>query len=59
MKVIKGDIISMVQNGDFDVLVHGCNCFNNMNLGFAKKIKKNFQYHLSLMKDQDMVKNTN
>ena len=42
MKVIKGDIISMVQNGDFDVLVHGCNCFNNMNLGFAKKIKKEF-----------------
>ena len=42
MKVIKGDIISMAQNGDFDILVHGCNCFNNMNLGFAKKIKKEF-----------------
>ena len=42
MKVIKGEIISMVQNGDFDVLVHGCNCFNNMNVGFSKQIKKEF-----------------
>lgn len=42
MKVIKGDIISLVQNGEFDVLVHGCNCFNNMNVGFCKQIKKEF-----------------
>ena len=42
MKIIKGDIITMAEKGDFDVLVHGCNCFNNMNSGFAKRVSKSF-----------------
>lgn len=42
MKIIKGDIIAMAQRGEFDVLVHGCNCFNNMNIGFSKKVKDAF-----------------
>ena len=42
MKIIKGDIIAMAERGEFDVLVHGCNCFNNMNSGFAKRVKSSF-----------------
>ena len=42
MKIIKGDIIAMAEKGEFDVLVHGCNCFNNMNVGFSKRVKKSF-----------------
>lgn len=42
MKIIKGNLIEMALNGDFDVIVHGCNCFNNMGAGIAKDIKKFF-----------------
>jgi O-acetyl-ADP-ribose deacetylase (regulator of RNase III) len=42
MKVIKGDLIKLALNGEFDVIVHGCNCFNSMGKGIAKTIKQNF-----------------
>ena len=42
MKIIKGDIIKMALKGDFDVIIHGCNCFNTMGAGIAKQIKINF-----------------
>ena len=42
MKVIKGDLVSMALNNYFDVIVHGCNCFNTMGKGIALDIKKYF-----------------
>ena len=42
MRTIKGDIIKMALKGDFDVIIHGCNCFNTMGAGIAKQIKINF-----------------
>lgn len=42
MKTIFGNLIELTKNGKFDVIVHGCNCFNSMQTGFAKKIKDNF-----------------
>jgi len=42
MKTIKGDLIKLAKKGSFDVIVHGCNCFNEMGAGLAKQIKKNF-----------------
>ena len=42
MKEVKGDLIKMAINGDFDVIVHGCNCYCNMGAGIAKSIKKTF-----------------
>ena len=42
MKKIKGDLIKLAKNGEFDVIVHGCNCFNTMGLGIALQIKQNF-----------------
>lgn len=32
----------MAKNGNFDVIVHGCNCFCTMGAGIAKGIKQNF-----------------
>lgn len=42
MKIIKGDLIHLAKNGTFDVIIHGCNCFNNMGVGIAKQIKQEF-----------------
>ena len=40
---IEGDLIEMAKNKEFDVIVHGCNCFNTMGAGIALQIKRNFR----------------
>ena len=42
MKIIKGDLIKLALEGNFDVIVHGCNCFCTMGAGIAKVIKSEF-----------------
>jgi len=42
MKIEKGDLIQKARAGEFDVLVHGCNCFCTMGAGIAKTIKQIF-----------------
>lgn len=42
MKVVQGDLLSLAAAGEFDVIVHGCNCFNTMGKGIAKSIKLQF-----------------
>ena len=42
MKIIQGDLIQLAQESYFDVIVHGCNCFNTMGAGIAKYIKQEF-----------------
>lgn len=42
MKITKGNLIEMAINGDFDLIVHGCNCFGTMGAGVAKGIKAAF-----------------
>lgn len=42
MKAIRGDLIEMAKNGEFDLIVHGCNCFCTMGAGIAKGIKATF-----------------
>ncbi|HSI62007.1 MAG TPA: macro domain-containing protein [Candidatus Saccharimonadia bacterium] len=37
-----GDLIAMANAGQFDVIVHGCNCFCTMGAGIAKQIKTVF-----------------
>jgi O-acetyl-ADP-ribose deacetylase (regulator of RNase III) len=34
-----GDLIQMALAGQFDVIVHGCNCFCTMGAGIAKQVK--------------------
>jgi O-acetyl-ADP-ribose deacetylase (regulator of RNase III) len=43
MKEIKGDLIQLAKNGEFDVIVHGCNCFNTMGAGIAVKMRTEFK----------------
>lgn len=39
---IFGDLIKMAQNGDFDVISHGTNCFSMMGSGIAPLMAKAF-----------------
>jgi O-acetyl-ADP-ribose deacetylase (regulator of RNase III) len=42
MNKIKGDLIKLAIEGQFDLIVHGCNCFCTMGAGIAKTIKQKF-----------------
>jgi O-acetyl-ADP-ribose deacetylase (regulator of RNase III) len=41
-KKIKGDLIKLALQGKFDVIVHGCNCFNTMGAGIAVQMANVF-----------------
>lgn len=38
MKTIKGDLIKLAEQGHFDFIVHGCNCFRVMGAGIARQL---------------------
>ncbi|WNJ18351.1 macro domain-containing protein [Pontibacter sp. G13] len=42
MKTVNGDLIKLAQAGEFDLIVHGCNCFCKMGAGIALGIKRAF-----------------
>lgn len=42
MKYTSGDLIYLAKMGMFDIIVHGCNCFNSMGSGIAATIRKEF-----------------
>lgn len=42
MKQVKGDLIKLAEAGEFDAIIHGCNCFCNMGAGIAKTIKQKY-----------------
>lgn len=42
MKTITGNLIDLAKAGNFDVIVHGCNCFHLKGAGIAKAIKDAF-----------------
>jgi len=42
MKTVDGDLIKLALEGEFDVIVHGCNCQNRMGAGIALQIKRTF-----------------
>lgn len=42
-KEIKGDLIELALQGNFDVITHGCNCFCTMGAGIAPKMAKAFE----------------
>jgi len=41
-KEIKGDLIQLALQGEFDVIAHGCNCFCTQKSGIAKEMVKHF-----------------
>lgn len=42
MKIREGNLITLANEGYFDVIIHGCNCFCTMGAGIAKHIKNAF-----------------
>lgn len=42
MKVVRGDLLKLALTGEFDVIVHGCNCQCDMGAGIAKAIRAEF-----------------
>lgn len=42
MNKVKGDLIKLAIEGEFDLIIHGCNCFCTMGAGIAKTIKQTF-----------------
>lgn len=48
MEVIKGNLITLAEEGVFSVIVQGCNCFCTMGAGLAKEIRKRYPeaYHV-------------
>jgi O-acetyl-ADP-ribose deacetylase (regulator of RNase III) len=42
MNIVKGDLIQMALQGQFDAIVHGCNCFCSMSGGIAYQIGRFF-----------------
>ena len=42
MKEIEGDIVSLIKTGNYDTVVHGCNCFHTMGNGVALSLRNAF-----------------
>lgn len=42
LKTTKGDLLAMGKNNEFDIIMHGCNCFNTMGAGIARQIAEQF-----------------
>ncbi len=42
MKIIKGDLLQLAEQGEFNVIVQGCNCFNTMGSGIARQIREKY-----------------
>lgn len=42
MHCIQGDLIQMALAGQFDLIIHGCNCFCTMGAGIARQIQDIF-----------------
>ncbi|SMX28842.1 Macro domain protein [Pelagimonas phthalicica] len=53
MRTVKGDLIALALQGEFDVIVHGCNCFHTMGAGIARPIRDSFPEALAADKDTD------
>lgn len=54
MKKTTGDLLEMGREGQFDIIVHGCNCLNTMGGGIARQIKE--QFPDAWLADQETVK---
>jgi O-acetyl-ADP-ribose deacetylase (regulator of RNase III) len=42
MMARRGDLVKMAKRGEFDVILHGCNCWCEMGAGIAKAIRQGF-----------------
>lgn len=42
IEVITGNLLDFADSGQFDIIVHGCNCFNRFGAGIAKQIRDRY-----------------
>lgn len=42
LKHTKGNLIDLAEQGAFDIIVQGCNCFNTMGSGIAREIRERY-----------------
>jgi O-acetyl-ADP-ribose deacetylase (regulator of RNase III) len=42
MNIVTGNLLTLAYEGEFDVIVQGCNCFNAMGGGIAREIAQRF-----------------
>jgi len=42
MKIVKGNLIDLAEQGDFDIIVQGCNCHCTMGSGIAREIRERY-----------------
>lgn len=42
LKHTKGNLIDLAEEGHFNIIVHGCNCYNTMGKGIAKEIRERY-----------------
>ena len=42
MKTVKGNLIDLAEQGHFNIIVQGCNCFETMGSGLAREIKERY-----------------
>ena len=40
IKIVQGDLLRLAEEDEFHIIVHGCNCFNDMGAGIAGQIRK-------------------
>ena len=59
MKEIKGDLIQLALEGQFDVIAHGCNCFCTMKSGIAPQMDKRFGCNTWSLEDTSEMGNIN
>jgi len=38
IKTVRADLLQLLDDGVFDIVAHGCNCFHVMGAGFAKEL---------------------
>ena len=42
LKTVKGNLIDLAEQGHFNIIVQGCNCFETMGSGLAREIKARY-----------------
>jgi O-acetyl-ADP-ribose deacetylase (regulator of RNase III) len=42
LKHTKGNLLDLALEGKFNIIIHGCNCFNTMGSGIAREIRERF-----------------
>lgn len=42
MNIVYGNLLDLAENGEFDIIIHGCNCICTMGAGLARQIAKRY-----------------